>query len=96
MLSHSFKLVLLLFLLNLEELIVKFQLSCDLTLNLLRYFAVLFQHGDDLALLTIILRLFILRLIQITSSSDLFDVYPGPVLVLLLGCVVVDGGSHRS
>jgi hypothetical protein len=55
MLSYFFELIFTLLELILQKLLIKRQLANYFTLYLLGYFAVLFQHGDDLTLLALIL-----------------------------------------
>jgi hypothetical protein len=78
-------------------LIVEGYLLCNFALYLFRDLTILLQQRDGLTLLALIFRLLILWLIQSTGFSDLLIVDPGPLLVLLLSGVVVDGAPqvHR-
>ena len=78
-------------------LLVEGYLLGNLALYLFRDLTILPKQRDDLIVLVLIFRLLILWLVQSTGFSDLLNVDPGPLLVLLLSSVVVDGAPqvHR-
>ncbi len=63
-----------------------------------RLITIFLQQRDNLTFLVLIFRLLILWLVQSTGFSDLLNIDPSPLLVLLLSGVVVDGAPqiHRQ